>query len=63
MEKLKTVPGDLGKLINVVNNDIVKKTVYDKLVSKVIYLWNQHRGVTESNVEDKGIKMQTYVDA
>ena len=33
MGKLKTVPIDLSKLSNVVNNDVVKKTVYDKLVS------------------------------
>ena len=35
VEKLKTVPVDLSKLSNVVNNDVVKKTVYDKLVAKV----------------------------
>ena len=35
VEKLKTVPVDLSKLSNVVNNDVVKKTVYDKLVTKV----------------------------
>ena len=29
-EKLKTVPVDLSKLSNVVKNEIVKKTVYDK---------------------------------
>ena len=34
-EKLKTVPVDLSKLSSVVNNDVVKKTVYDKLVAKV----------------------------
>ena len=31
----KTVPVDLSKLSNVVNNDIVNKTMYDKLVAKV----------------------------
>ena len=35
IDKLKTVPVDSYKLINVVNNDVVKKTVYDKLVPKV----------------------------
>ena len=35
VEKLKTVPVDLSKLSNVVNNCDVKKTVYDKLVAKV----------------------------
>ena len=34
-DKLKTVPVDLSKLSNVVTNDVVKKTVYNKLVTKV----------------------------
>ena len=34
-DKLKTVPVDLAKLSNVVKNDIVKKTEYNKLVAKV----------------------------
>ena len=33
--KLKTVPVDLAKLSNVVKNDVVKKTEYNKLVAKV----------------------------
>ena len=35
MNKLKTVPVDLSKLSNVVKNEVVKKTVHDKLVTKV----------------------------
>ena len=35
VDKLKTVPVDLSKLKNVVNNDVVKKTVYDKLLAEV----------------------------
>ena len=35
VEKLKTVPANLSKLSNVVKNDVVEKTVYDKLVVKV----------------------------
>ena len=35
VDKLKTIPVDLSKQRNVVNNDVVKKTVYDKLVTKV----------------------------
>ena len=35
VDKLKTVPVDLSKVSNVVNNEVVKKTVYDKLVAKV----------------------------
>ena len=33
-DKLKTFPVDLNKLSNVVNNDVVKKTVYDRLATK-----------------------------
>ena len=35
-DKLKTVPDYLAKLSNVVKNDTVKKTEYNKLVTKVI---------------------------
>ena len=35
VDKLKTVPVDLSKLSDLVNNDVVKKTVYNKLVTKV----------------------------
>ena len=35
IDKLVPVPVDLSKLSNVVKNDVVKKTVYDKLVAKV----------------------------
>ena len=34
-DKLKTVPDDLAKLSNVVKNDVVKKTDYDLLKTKV----------------------------
>ena len=34
-EKLKTVPVDLSKLSNLVKNEVVKKTVYYKLVARV----------------------------
>ena len=34
-DKLKTVPVDLAKLSNVVKNDVIKKTEYNKLVMKV----------------------------
>ena len=33
-DKLNPVPSDLSKLSNAVNNDVAKKTVYDKLVTK-----------------------------
>ena len=35
IDKLAPVPVDLSKLSDVVKNDVVKKTVYDKLVTKV----------------------------
>ena len=35
IDKLATVSADLSKLSNVVKNDVVKNTVYDKLVAKV----------------------------
>ena len=35
IEKLKTIPNDLRKLSNVVKNEVAKKTVYDKLITKV----------------------------
>ena len=35
IDKLIPIPVDLSKLIDVVKNDVVKKTVYNKLVAKV----------------------------
>ena len=35
VDKLATVPADLSKLSNLIKNDVVKNTVYDKLVAKV----------------------------
>ena len=35
VDKLKTVPGDLAKLSNVVNNDVVKKTDYNTKVTSI----------------------------
>ena len=35
MDKLVPVPVDFSKLSNVVKNEVVKKTVHDKLVAKV----------------------------
>ena len=35
IDKLVPIPADLSKLSNVVKNDVVKKTVYDKLVAKL----------------------------
>ena len=38
IEKLVPIPTDLSKLSNVVKNDVVKKTVYYKLVAKVDHI-------------------------
>ena len=35
IDKLTPVPNDLAKLSNLVKNDVVKKTEYDKLFAKV----------------------------
>ena len=35
VDNLNTVPIDLNKLSNVVNNEVIKKAVYDKLFAKV----------------------------
>ena len=37
IDKLTPVPNDLAKLGNVVKNDVVKKTEYNKLVAKVCF--------------------------
>ena len=50
VDKLKTVPVDLSKLSNVVNNDVVKKTVYDKLVEIV------------NNIDASGFALKTKYD-
>ena len=50
VEKLKTVPIDLSKLSNVINNDVVKKTVSDILVTKV------------SNIDTSGFLLKTKYD-
>ena len=49
--KLKTVPIDLSKLSNVVNNDVVKKTVYYKLVANV------------NNIDTSGLVLKTKYEA
>ena len=38
INKLTPVPNDLAKLSNVVKNDVVKKTEYEKLVANVNYI-------------------------
>ena len=49
-DKLKTVPVDLSKLSNLVKNKVVKKTEYDKLVTKV------------NNIDASGFFLKTKYD-
>ena len=50
-DKLKTVPVDLAKLSNVVDNDVVKKTDYN---IKVTSIENQISGVTKNTLDNLG---------
>ena len=50
-EKLKTVPVDLARLSNVVNNDVVKKTDYN---AKVTNIESQIAGVTKNRLDNLG---------
>ena len=51
VDKLKTVPVDLAKLGNVVNNDVVKKTDCN---TKVTSIENQIAGVTKNTLDNLG---------
>ena len=50
IDKLAPVPNDFAKLSNVVTNDIVKKTLHDKLVEKV------------NNIDTTGFVLKTTYD-
>ena len=50
IDKLAPVPNDLAKLSNIVKNDVVKKSEYDKLVAKV------------SNIDTTGFVLKTTYD-
>ena len=50
IDKLTPVPNDLAKLGNVVKHDVVKKTVYGKLVAKV------------NNIDITGFVLKTAYD-
>ena len=50
-DKLKTVPVDLSKLSNVVKNEVIKKTEYNKLVNKV------------NNIDTSGFLLKTKYNA
>ena len=48
-DKLKTVPVDLAKLSNIVNNDVVKETDYN---TKVTRIESQIAGVTKNTLDN-----------
>ena len=50
IDKLRPAPNDLAKLSNVVKNDIVKKTEYDRLVAQV------------NNIDTIGFVLKTTYD-
>ena len=50
IDELTPVPGDLAKLSNVVKNDVVKKTEYNKLVTQV------------DNIDTTGFVLKTTYD-
>ena len=50
IDTLPPIPNELGKLSNVVKNDVVKKTVYGKLVAKV------------NNIDTTGFILKTTYD-
>ena len=58
--KLKTVPVDLAKLSNVVN-DVIKKTEYDKLVAKVNGIDNTNF-VSRTKYEKDGSDFDDNID-
>ena len=50
IDKLVPVPTDFSKLSNVVKNDVIKETEYDKLVAKV------------NNIDTSGFVLKTKYD-
>ena len=50
-DKLKTVPIDLAKLTNVVKNEVVKKTDYNALKSKVLTFQSMLEGLNTKLME------------
>ena len=70
--KLKTVPVDLSKRGDVVNNEVVKKTHYDKLAAKVINIdscgvvlkakYHTDKSSLEKKVSDTGKKYLILVE-
>ena len=60
-DKLKAVPVDLTKLSNVVKNDVIKKTEYNKLVRKV-YNIDTTNFVSRTHYEKDGRDFEDKID-
>ena len=60
-DKLTSVPIDLAKLSNVVKNDVIKKTEYDKLVNKVNSIDNTNF-VSRTRYEKDGSDFEDKID-
>ena len=60
-DKLTSVPIDLAKLSNVVKNDVIKKTEYDKLVNKVNSIDNTNF-VSRTKYEKDGSDFEDKTD-
>ena len=60
-DKLKTVPVDLAKLSNVVKNDVIKKTGYNKLVTKVDNI-DTTNFVSRTKYEKDGTDFEDQID-
>ena len=61
INKLTSVPIDLAKLSNVVKNDVVKKTEYNKLVNKVNGIDNTNF-VSRTKYEKDGSDFEDKID-
>ena len=61
IDKLTPVSDDLSKLTNVVKNDVVKKTEYNKLVTKVSFVSKTKYERDGPDFEDKIIKVDKKI--
>ena len=60
IDKLVPIPNDLSKLSNVVKNDVIKKTVYNKLVGKVDSI-NTNDFVLKTRYDTDKIKLKNKI--
>ena len=59
VDKLKPIPADLSKLSNIVKNDVVKKTDYNKLVAKVDNIYTSGL-VKKTDCDTKITEVENY---